>query len=163
VENRIVELREEQFRQLVQEAAQLTRVTEQLNAEWFKQQVFGGGDDGRSDAAGAAPGGKTTGAPASAEKRTATRVRVRYAVAVRVASKPTAPFRATMFDLSHAGVGLVCPMGVEGQFTLEMPNRFGILYAVTCQTRSCRPLGGPNAGYAVGATFVDAVRGASAA
>jgi hypothetical protein len=161
-----VELHEEQFKQLVQEAAQLTRVTEELNAEWFKQQVFGDGEgDGKGEAKAGEAGGadKSAAGAASAEKRAATRVRVRYAVTMRVASKPAAPFRATMFDLSHAGVGLVCPTVVAGQFTLEMPNRFGILYAVTCQTRSCRPLGGPNAGYAVGATFVDAVRGASAA
>jgi len=136
-----VELSAEQFRQLVDEAASLARVTQELNAELFKQHVAGGGKGGEAR---------------QSEKRASTRIGVRYLVTVRAASKPAVPFRATMFDLSKAGVGLVCPFAMQGQFTLEIPNCYGIIFAVTCTARSSRPLG-PKAGYAVGATFDDAL------
>jgi hypothetical protein len=143
-----VELSAEQFKQLVDEAASLARVTEELNAELFKQQVAGGSGGG---------GGVNA---RQTEKRSATRIGVRYLVTVRPAGNSATPFRATMFDLSKSGVGLVCPFAMQGQFTLEMPNCDGIIFAVTCTARSSRPLGPKAVGYAVGATFDDVFAGA---
>jgi hypothetical protein len=133
-----VELREENFKQLVDEASDAGYTTELLHADLFRQL--------------------TTGAQSAAhlrEKRDATRLGVRYDVIVRpsIARKKfaTTPFKAELRDLSSAGIGLISPIPLHAKFTIEMPSADGTPYVVTCTARSSQKLG--EGAYQIGATF----------
>lgn len=134
-----MELRQEQFKELIDEASDAGRATVELHAELFTQLV-----------------GDTTPAPSTGEERRASaRIGVLYAVTVRpIASSPgadTTPFRALLRDLSSDGIGLTCPVPLHARFALELPDKDGVVHSVPCGARSCRRLA--EGYYQVGGTF----------
>jgi hypothetical protein len=135
-----MDIGEEQFKDLLEESAQLGRASQQINADLFKQMAH----------AAVVPSD-------TPEKRSAARIGVRYTVTVRPIiphiNVAATPFAAVITDVSRDGVGLICPVGVYAQFTLEMPNEHGIIFAVNCTKRSLRKLAEHR--YHVGATFDD--------
>jgi hypothetical protein len=143
-----LDIHEEQFRELLEESAQLGRASREIDADVFKEMAH---------ASVTAAGGAGAAKPAVADKRAAARIGVRYTVTVRPIishiNLAATPFSAVVVDVSRDGVGLICPVAIHDKFTLEMPNQHGIIFAVTCTKRSARKLAEHR--YAVGGTFDD--------
>ena len=62
------------------------------------------------------------------------------------------PFTARLRDISAKGVGLICPVPIVANFTLEMQHANGVLYVVNCDTKICHSIDAEQ--FEIGAVFV---------